>query len=200
MTRGPRCTPRAAIVLAAGQSRRMGHPKALLPFEGRSLVERHVARFAAFACDPVLVVVRPALVEQLRGLSSPPTRILAVETSSQGASLAEAARVLVASATGERSVLVTPVDLLAPGEEVLHALLEAIDAGAHAATPTFRSRGGHPIALRDASVAQLAEGRETPLRDHLTSLGARRVRVPVDDPRILGDLDHPRDLLALASG
>ena len=58
----------ALILLAAGNSTRMGHPKQLLNFRGRPMV-RHAAEIAQSAgCDPVVVVlgaqedeIRPAL-------------------------------------------------------------------------------------------------------------------------------------------
>ncbi len=63
--------PVAAIVLAAGGSSRMGRPKQLLPFRGRSLV-RHAAETALDAgCDPVIVVVGAAaerVTAELTGL------------------------------------------------------------------------------------------------------------------------------------
>lgn len=50
----------AGIVLCGGQSRRMGRPKATLPFGPQTLIERVIQRVVA-AVDPVLVV---AAVEQ----------------------------------------------------------------------------------------------------------------------------------------
>lgn len=46
------------IVLAAGFSRRLGHPKQLVMFEGETLIAR-AARIAAEACDEAIVVTRP---------------------------------------------------------------------------------------------------------------------------------------------
>ena len=47
----------AAIVLAAGESARLGQPKQLLPFRGRTLL-RHAAETAvASGCEPVTVVL-----------------------------------------------------------------------------------------------------------------------------------------------
>jgi molybdopterin-guanine dinucleotide biosynthesis protein A len=47
--------PLTAIVLAGGESSRMGRPKALLPFGGETLIERAVRRIAEVA-EAVLVV------------------------------------------------------------------------------------------------------------------------------------------------
>lgn len=47
----------AAVILAAGESARLGRPKQLLPFRGRTLL-RHVVECATDGgCDPVLVVL-----------------------------------------------------------------------------------------------------------------------------------------------
>ena len=63
--------PCALIILAAGASTRLGRPKQLLPFRGRSLL-RHAAQTAlASACRPVVVVlgaVAERLNQELSGL------------------------------------------------------------------------------------------------------------------------------------
>jgi CTP:molybdopterin cytidylyltransferase MocA len=46
----------AAIILAAGASRRMGSPKALLQFRGQSFLERAIELYSAY-CDPVVAVI-----------------------------------------------------------------------------------------------------------------------------------------------
>ncbi len=46
----------AAVVLAAGASRRMGTNKLLLPVEGEAMVHRTVRRVRDAGCDPILVV------------------------------------------------------------------------------------------------------------------------------------------------
>ncbi len=46
-----------AVVLAAGSGQRMGGPKALLAFEGETLLQRAVRLAEAAGCDPVIAVV-----------------------------------------------------------------------------------------------------------------------------------------------
>jgi molybdenum cofactor cytidylyltransferase len=47
----------AAVILAAGEGRRMGGPKALLILDGESLLQRTVRVAMAAGCDPVIAVV-----------------------------------------------------------------------------------------------------------------------------------------------
>ena len=47
----------AAIILAAGASRRMGQPKQLLPYRGQSLLECVIQCALASSCRPVIVIL-----------------------------------------------------------------------------------------------------------------------------------------------
>ncbi len=50
-------TETVAILLAAGESRRMGQPKALLPWQGTSLLAHQVAAIRSAGVDRVVVVL-----------------------------------------------------------------------------------------------------------------------------------------------
>lgn len=56
-----------AIILAAGGSSRLGAPKQLLPFRGKTLLQ-HAIDTARAACDRVRVVVHPALRDSASGV------------------------------------------------------------------------------------------------------------------------------------
>ncbi|MDO7848332.1 nucleotidyltransferase family protein [Hymenobacter sp. M29] len=64
-------TPVALLLLAAGASTRMGQPKQLLPYRGRTLL-RHAAKTAvASGCAPIVLVtgaLHEALVAEVAGL------------------------------------------------------------------------------------------------------------------------------------
>ncbi|MBD2356784.1 nucleotidyltransferase family protein [Tolypothrix sp. FACHB-123] len=55
----------AIIILAAGASSRMGQPKQLLPYQGRSLLQHTVESAIASLCNPVIVVLG-ANAQQIR--------------------------------------------------------------------------------------------------------------------------------------
>lgn len=61
-----------AVILAAGSSSRLGQPKQLLQYEGRTLVRRAAEAAFAAGCDPVAVVVgaeREKVAAALRDLA-----------------------------------------------------------------------------------------------------------------------------------
>ena len=62
----------AGIVLAGGQSRRMGADKALVALAGEPMLRRVVRRVAA-ACTPVLVVAPAERLERLRSVAASDT-------------------------------------------------------------------------------------------------------------------------------
>lgn len=63
------------ILLAAGQSARMGQPKQLLPFQGRPLI-RHACEVAlASTCRPVVVVIGERAAQMRTALAGLPVEI-----------------------------------------------------------------------------------------------------------------------------
>jgi len=54
-----------AIILAAGASRRLGQPKALVELNGKTLIEILIARLKKFNLN-IVIVTRPDLEEEMR--------------------------------------------------------------------------------------------------------------------------------------
>ena len=189
------------IVLAAGEGRRMGGPKALLEVDGSTLVEFHAARLAEVGCTSIAIVVRPDVADAVRGLlrEHPGVRVAAVITSSQAESLAAGLRALHAGSRSQKDVIiVTPVDLMPPLAATYRTLLACLGDTTLAVTPVHAGRGGHPVVAYRALFAPYEvepPQAPPPLRDVLAAVPSRR-RVEVDDPRVLGDLDTPSDLHA----
>ena len=61
----------AAIILAAGESSRLGQPKQLIQFQGKTLVRRVVDAASEAGCQPILVVLGSETeTELVQGISS----------------------------------------------------------------------------------------------------------------------------------
>ena len=170
----------AAVVLAAGGSRRMGVPKALLDWGGVPLVAAHVRALGPWASEVVVVTGADAAAVAAAASPARAVRNEAWDVTHPIDSLRCALRTLA----GAGRALVTPVDVPPAAESVLRALASASGA----AVPTFAGRDGHPVALDDTLRAEILAGAGE--ADGLRGLlvGARRVAVGVD---VSPDFDTP---------
>ena len=190
-----------AIVLAAGESTRMGQPKALLPWGGVPLVRHQVDLLAAQpAIDQLLVVAGNLLDEVRAALQGTPARIVANPRFREGraTSLAAGARALEGSPT---SVLVVNVD------QPLHAdLLNPLIAAWRNTPdalwrPSHEGRGGHPLIVPADVAPELQQVSETTqgLRAVVTRHRHRLRSVPVESELAVLNLNTPADYAAAES-
>jgi xanthine/CO dehydrogenase XdhC/CoxF family maturation factor/CTP:molybdopterin cytidylyltransferase MocA len=115
------------VILAAGGSARLGAPKQLLPFEGRSLLRRTVEAALASRCEPVAVTVG-AREEQMRAeLAGLPVRIVLNEAWSEGLSTSvKAGLEEIEALEGEvDAIIFTPCDQPALDADLLNRLIAA---------------------------------------------------------------------------
>lgn len=185
----------AAILLAAGASRRLGQPKALVEFDGEALVRRTARRLAAAAPQSLLVVTGdPALATRimaaLEGLDVREVRCAAWKDG-MGASL----RAGLAAAAGlpVDAALVCPCDLPrleAPQVEALVAAWRA-DPARPAACRYAGVVGTPAIIPRAAFDAAAAEGGDHGARGWLRR---QPVLSLVDAPGLAFDVDERGDL------
>jgi len=205
----------AAIILAAGDSTRMGRPKALLPDpEGRPFVARLVRTFAAAGVRDVIVVtggLHAAIADALAGDQPPIAPILANNPQpalGQVSSLwigLDAAEKLASpkphsgEGRGVDGVLMTLVDIPLVRASTIQNLIDAW-AGSRApiVRPAVGDRHGHPV-LFDRSVfdalrhAPITEGAKAVVHANAD----RVVNVQVEDEGCLLDVDTPADYEAV---
>ncbi|HKQ50849.1 MAG TPA: nucleotidyltransferase family protein [Pyrinomonadaceae bacterium] len=188
----------AAILLAAGRSRRMGAFKPLLPFGGRSVAEACVENLLAGGAAEVVVVVGHRGDEVRQELSRLPVRFAlnSEEESEMGASIARGVEQL---AHETKAVLIALVDQPAiPPETIVLLNAAAEEAGARLVVPEYEGRGGHPVRV-DLSFRE--ELMNLDARGGLRALFAAHrgevLRVPVTSPYVARDMDRWDDYLAL---
>jgi molybdenum cofactor cytidylyltransferase len=189
----------AAVLLAAGRSRRMGAFKPLLPFGSVSVAEACVKTLRAGGAGRVVVVVGHrgaevrASLSHLEGVSF---AVNEVEGSEMGVS---AARGVEALPGGTGAVLFALVDQPAVPPSEIAKLIEARRrTGARLVLPEWEGRGGHPL-LVDLSLREELLG-VVPARGLRALFDAHRaevVRVPAASHYVARDMDTWEDYAAL---
>jgi molybdenum cofactor cytidylyltransferase len=184
----------AAVLLAAGEGRRMGGPKALLPIQGRSFLAHLHERFARAGALPVIAVLGHEAERVRLEAGLPSTAISVVNAGYRDGMLSSLLCGLdAAEAAGAEAVLVHPVDHPLVGAETVGRVVAALSEGARIAVPGRDGRRGHPGGFAASVWPAL---REAP-RDR----GARAVLamhpdwiVHVEgDPGCLAGIDVPAD-------
>ncbi len=136
----------AAIVLAAGRSRRMGAFKPLLPFGEQTVIDACIHGLRVGGAETVVVVVGDdSKAEELRQHLSNSEVTLAINpdpASEMSDSIACGVRQLPAEM---RATLITPADHPAVPSEVVATLIAEWQKGAQLVVPTYSGRGGHPV-------------------------------------------------------
>ena len=187
----------AAILLAAGQSRRMGAFKPLLPFGNKTVIECCIDYLQQGGVETIVVVLghrAEELRQTLRNL--PVTFALNPDPDSEmGASIAAGVRELPLSA---RATLIALSDHPAVPANIVSTLIETWKNGARLVVPTWQNRGGHPVLVDLGFKEELLNLSSTGgLKSFLAAHPEDLQRVPVDSPFIARDMDTWDDYQAL---
>ena len=149
--------PIAAVLLAAGGSRRLGTPKQLLALGGEPLVRR-TARLAVEArLAPVVVVVGHEEERVRAALSGLPVATAANADWRSGiaSSIAAGLAALARCSPAWRAVVFLACDQPLLAREHLETLASAVDAGAVVAASSYAGTYGVPAAFARALEAEL---------------------------------------------
>jgi CTP:molybdopterin cytidylyltransferase MocA len=185
-----------AIVLAAGEGRRVGTPKALLPLGDTTFLHR--------ACDVVsrpgvagVVAVIGAEADRVREVALPPSVMVAENPGWREGMLSSVLCGLAAAeARGAEAVLVHPVDHPFVAVETVDRVVEALEGGAFVAVPSHDGRRGHPGGFgREAFAALRAAPPDRGARHVLAQSPAQVIQV-AGDPGCRRGVNTPADLEA----
>lgn len=176
-----------ALILAAGASRRMGSPKALLEWDGAPWIVHLIAalRVRCAAVHVVLGAHRDSIAAAL-----PPGTTTHWNPDWASHEPRDSLRLGLSAMAADQRVLCCPVDCFPPPPDVLDLLL----AQPGQAVPHHEGRDGHPVLLH-AGAARLRLVHET-----LRSVLADAPRVAVGWPLLDLNLNTPADWEAFQRG
>lgn len=184
----------AAVVLAAGLSKRMGRNKLLVEIDGRPLVARAADAALTAGLDPVVVVTGHE-AEDIRATLAGRS-VTFVHNADFAAGMTGSAKVGIAAVPAEADgAMVFLGDM--PDVEAAHIarLLDAFDGPRSICVPVRDGRRGHPVLFGRANFAEiLALSGDVALRTVVRNHADAVREVGMDDDGVLTDLDTAESL------
>jgi CTP:molybdopterin cytidylyltransferase MocA len=185
----------AGVLLAAGEGSRLGRPKALVEFGGRTLAERGVATLKAGGTDPVLIVTGAVEVQV------PGARVVANPDWRTG--MGSSVRVALANLhdVDADAVVIALADQPLVGAESVRRLIAAFADGASVAVAGYDGQPRNPVLIAREHWPAVAES-ATGDRGARAFLRARAGLVRLVECGDIGrpdDIDTPDDLARVAN-
>lgn len=183
----------AVAILAAGESRRMGTPKALLDYRGKNFVE-HLIDVTRHPRVGLLRVVLGAKADDIRAqIAVNPDAIVVNDQWQRGqlSSIQTAIRSLPQGAT--QGLMLCPVDHPIISRETIAQLIAGFDRSQKAIiVPVYKERRGHPVIFRATLYNELLAASP--------DIGARQIvwaheidieQIPTGDKGVILNVDDP---------
>ena len=178
-----------AIILAAGEARKMGYSKALIEHEGgKSFLQSLTSTFGKAGCSVIGVIGKDA--DAVRD-QHPAVHLVENERWQDGQLGSVKAGLEAAFEDGADLVLIHPVDMPALRASTLKTLIKAMGDSVEAIRPEFEGASGFPIILSRGAAERLRDrdSGETQLEGAVRGLQVRRI--PVKDPGVVVNINTP---------
>jgi molybdenum cofactor cytidylyltransferase len=187
----------AAMLLAAGRSRRMGAFKPLLPFGHRTVIESSVTNLRAGGVTDIIVVVGHCGDEIREKLKTEGVSFVVNPDADtpMGASIA-----LGLEQVDEQcgALLIAPADHPAIPGDTIKLIVDEWERGTPLVQPEYGGRGGHPVLVDRKYFDELLQlDPERGLRGFFERHRSAARRLPVNSPFIARDMDTWEDYVAL---
>ena len=183
----------AAVVLAAGSSRRFGNENKLLALvDGKPVLSHVLDRIAELPLSETIVVVRPGDEAVISLVGEYAASIVENHHAADGMGTSIAAGVRHAGDVDGVMVILGDMPLI--GQETYLALLAAFQEHADKTIvmPSCERRRGHPVLFRREHFEDLmALGDDTGAKNILAANAATLLSVPTTDAGVLADIDVP---------
>ncbi len=184
----------AATVLAAGESKRMGTPKALLRFRKRTFLQTIVDSIRALGLKPIVVLGGDAdNIKSCHDLEGVTVLLNTVPESGPIGSLRASVQSVLSHPVD--ALVAWPVDLPHVKIETVRSLVDGFrTSGQPIVVPCCGGRRGHPVVFGRAVFAELLRAPDCEGARAVVRADLRRVlEIPVADRAVLSSLNRPED-------
>lgn len=185
----------SALILAAGESKRMGHPKMLLPWRNGTVLTHVISVFQNAGLEEILVITGGAREQVEELVSNHNVRTVYNREYAVAEMLSSIQYGIRALTSQTRALLIGLGDQPQVQERSVRMICEAfVEAEFNIVLPSYKMRRGHPWLVARPLWDELLRMKppQSP-RDFLNAYQTDIHYVNVDDPNILADLDTPED-------
>lgn len=186
----------AAAILSAGESRRMGSPKALIPYHGHTFLE-HLIEVTTHPRIGIRKIVLGAGAEKIIEKLQLDRASVAINENWQQGQLSSIQTAVRSLPRGEtEGLILCPVDHPLVSAELVTRLIAEFDAsGKLIVLPTYRGKRGHPLIFRANLYEEiLAASPEIGARQVVWNHANDLLEVPTEEEGIILNLNNPDSL------
>jgi molybdenum cofactor cytidylyltransferase len=184
----------SAILLAAGESRRMGRPKQLLEWHGKSLLQHVLESLMKSAADEIILVLGHEADRIRSGLPALPVKVVINQDYKQGMA-SSLRRGLLAMDPGSEAFLVLLADQPDIDPEIINRIIREFrqaDPPRGIVRPVYRGLPGHPVLIGVQYLQEALQLRgDAGARPILVNHPGDILEIDVDRDAVLKDIDTP---------
>jgi len=184
----------AGILLAAGDSKRMGEPKALLPYDGITFIDSILNKFSEIGCQPIITILGASA--ELICEKTKVHKFQCFRNPNPEEGQLSSLQIAIAQLPDESDgFIMALVDHPMVKLDTYQKLFEMAKSNpANIIVPEFFGQKGHPVYFGrpffDSILhVPLSDGARVVLRENPADV----MYLPVEDEGILKDIDTPKD-------
>lgn len=184
----------AAVLLAGGESTRMGTPKPLLEWGGQTLIEYQLAQLAEIPASPIVVVLGHRAHEVLPYVHRAGAQAIVNELYAEGR--ASSVRVAAAALPDDtQAIVILNVDQPRPASVAKRLVEEHFRRSSLITVPVHQGERGHPLILSGSLLPELRQVREATqgLRAVIQRHERRITEIEFPSSVVLLDMNRPEE-------
>ncbi len=184
----------SAILLAAGESKRMGELKQLMPLGKSTIVGQAIDNLLDSGVDEIIVVLGHKAEEIRKTIVTKPVKIIVNPYYQQGMSASIIAGLILVSSQAQAVMLTLGDQPLVDSQTIKRLTTEFYNQDKGIAVPTYKGERGHPVIFAIKYKPELLElkgdigGREI-IKRHPDDV----LEVAVDSESVITDIDTRED-------
>jgi CTP:molybdopterin cytidylyltransferase MocA len=191
----------SCIILSAGNSERMGEPKALLKFsKDKTFIQKITGTYVQCGVRQVIVVVNKELyntIQEREILLVPEVQLVINSFPEKGRFFS--LQTGVHKLKPGNSCFFQNIDNPFTSDQVLISLIQNKE-GASVIIPVFQSESGHPVLINPVVVQKIIVQSDTSIRIDLFLKSFAYKKIEIDENRILTNINSPEDFTEAGLG